>query len=1075
MPDVLRFGISSLDELLGVPNEKSLPIDFSSPPQPALPLPSGIYLPKLRVASPPRPGDTHEVFNTSICIIGPTGTGKSIFALHMASKYLADCIDAEEALPIVLYVSTDLTFNMANRAWTNFNLGHPFVRSDPFCTGVQKPPRSPDPQIRLELSHPNNLASDFESIVMTRGRVIFVDMASNTAGDDWGFLHKLISLLPAPGNDNDPRRLIVMDAIEGFEALAGELNAFGQKSTRRSRIAQVMRLITGKCHAVLVVEESSDYVKEESLAEAFIADSVIRLDNLSSRNYERRVLKVEKVRGQSHIRGQHHYSIRSGKGSTTGSQVNPDDPEVPVPANIRSETDPEYQSYVQVFHSVHRLSRQIMEVKGKAREKGRSDKYHAAFGIKYLDNMLGGKDETAKREPATEPYVGTYYDTRGLPARSTTALIGDSLTQKSNLGKAFLSRCFSSFKDQMKHIRDLLEKTERSEKDQEEIWELVSARIAIARNAGTSADFEVAPDDRDLVASANATELLNYIRKRIDAKVNPLPVTSRVRELNHLFGQKQLERFLDHPNQATALADLIKEAEQDPPPSDERLLELDRQLPQFRSDFDQTIEKAKLTHLAAWLVDYKSGVAVMLVTHNVHHEQLAKEFVPWLHEPKELAELNDEMAGYQQAFENYVKGGTICRRLEIHSLSSEVLIHMVQQLARAAQLKILTAEEMKREDIRYERSWPIRVVIDDFSAFRDIFPELREDPLLLPSLLFHFEREGVTTLIVDTQSGKPDIPIAERFESELRKMVHHNLYTWRVPFYGESRVGITAIPPLSSEYAGIVREVRWESESFGQDTSASTEPPMVDPHFELYTGLEEGNAQPVPLHARFYAETEAMKTFIDNENKFLSERFIFHNHPAQPSQPCIIFGMPAAGYDEVRDLAYLQRDTRLNHTLLFQVDEFWTMRKPSQHKRAGAFHPQQFYLDSITATAKDRPEAHEDYKSDLNADPYELFQLRADDPLPREKPDGEITSLVSRGRHFYEKYYEDFSGGEQFEWIHKRPYVIDRVPFSWDFGFLLCQERAWQTRKHTTAVDGNRQQTYTVKEVWNARSEEHTS
>src|SRR4029453_5066691 len=100
-----------------------------------------------------------------------------------------------------------------------------------------------------------------------------------------------------------------------------------------------------------------------TLGEEFVADTVIRLESMSTRNYERRVLKIEKARGQSHIRGQHHYSIRSGRGSTTRSQVNPDHPEV-----WASKSGGERQSYIQVFHSIHRLNRKIMEVKGQARK-----------------------------------------------------------------------------------------------------------------------------------------------------------------------------------------------------------------------------------------------------------------------------------------------------------------------------------------------------------------------------------------------------------------------------------------------------------------------------------------------------------------------------------------------------------------------------------------------------------------------------------------------------------------------------------------------------------------------------------
>lgn len=1009
MPAVLRFGIASLDELLGAPPQNS-----------GGAAPFGMYLPKTKQV---------EAFTTSVCLIGPNGTGKSIFGLHMASTYLADCQVAHknephEAVPAVLYVSTDLTYNMAQRAWRNFALGYPFSRKDPFDLNpdTMAPEKDWEP-VELKECNPTSLAQDFSLIETDRGKVIFVDMASFTAGDDWGFLHKLLSLLPEccsakdpsalASHDLHPRHLVVMDAIEGFEALAGELNAFGEKSTRRSRIAQVMRLIAGKCHAVLVVEESNNY---EKLAEEFVADTVIRLDNLSTRNYERRVLKVEKVRGQSHIRGWHHYSIRSGNGSTTGNQINPDDPEVPSPLPASSDSDedenPKHQSYVQVFHSVHRLNRKVMEEKGKARPKLEPSTYYAAFGIKYLDNMLGGKAEVTTRKSGGTPYRRYYHDTRGLPCRSTTALIGDSLTQKSNLGKAFLSRCFYSLEERLRPLHRIMSKSKK---------------------------------ERD---SAEVAEIWRFVRRRAALHAQPLKIDRKwMLKGKALVTDGKWIQLLDHIQTVCGPISL----------------------PFALSSSQKGLTPEEITHFAAWLLDYRAGVAVMLVTHNTHYEQLVEDFMPWLHSETELKNLTEDrpghepMLGYKKALENHIKQGTICRRLEIHSLSSEILTHIVQQAIDSAQRRILTPREMQSPETRYAKSWPIRVVIDDLSTLRDIFPELREDPLLLPSVLFHFEREGVTTLIVDTQSGKPDTPIAERFESELRKMVHHNLYTWRVPFFGESRVAITAIPPLSSEYAGIVRELRWESESLMAEHSASAvEPATVDPHLELYTGLEEGKPQPVPLRVLFYDETEATRAYIDLENRFLADRFVSPSYALETNSASVIVGVPPSGYDALRDFAYLQTDTRLEHTVVFQVDEFWGMRSPSRRKRAGVFQPQGPYLNGITAEAPRGATGAEGRQPDSNVDPSQLFQQRSGD-LDLEAHD---PYKPLRRRDFFKKYYESFS--EKFEDPDHKEALIDRVPFSWDFAFLLCREKAWKTERSFTVKSEHGEVTHTVRQVWDS-------
>ncbi len=1047
MPKVLRFGVSSLDQLLGIPSEES-----------QKDIPAGIYLPQPTRQKNGKNGDTAqsresrktaitdqngdsggrnevESFTTSVCIIGPTGTGKSIFALHMASTYLSDCQEEQKLpgsnieLPAVLYISTDLTYKMAHRAWTNFALDYPLSRRDPF---EPRPPLDDGKPMDLVKCHPTGLAENFRIIDQEKGHVVFLDMAAYTAGDDWGFLHKLLSLLSMPKDDGatpSPRHLVVIDAIEGFEALSGDVNAFGEKSTRRSRIAQVMRLIAGKCHLLLVVEQVPGTATNETLGEEFVADTVIRLESLCMRNYERRMLKVEKCRGQSHIRGQHHYLIRSGIGSFTGKQMNPDDPTVPArnresndgntaEASVskdpgESEDTRPTQSYVQVFHSVHRISRKIMEDETHEIETSiipPADHY-AAFGIEYLDNMLGGKTETTERKEGKRHFQ---YDTRGLPCSSTTALIGDSLTQKGTLGRAFLSRCFYSFHKQLCKNWVLLNSASDNEDAVNNLIDQITRKVHLLSDSNS----QLTPETQ---------EYFKYLLRKPD-------LDTLIRELEATVG----EHVIVAKNK-------------------------DRSLPVLE------------TNLATWLLGYEGGIPVMFVTYNMDVDGLATEFLRWLHSEEELNRLDSVKGypGYKGALKNYIKSGTICRRLEIHSLSSEVLLHIIRQAVHAAQRKIMTTHEMKKRADRYQQSWPIRVVIDDFSSLRSIFPELREDPLLFPSLLFHLEREGVTTLIIDTQAGKPETAVAERFETEFRQMVHHRLYTWRVPFYGESRVAIAAIPPLSHEYAGIVRELRWET---GRMDGDQGEPATVDPHFELYSGLEEGQLNPVPLHVRIYAETPAMEEYVRMENNFLGEMFTAYPHSSNTRPPQIILGMGPTAYSDLRDFAYLQRDTRLDYTFIFQVDEFWSMRAPGRHKRAGAFEPQSSYLDTITATCSTdplnagsdtiTPRSPEDYKPTLHADPYGLFMLRKQDNLPRYHS-GEVSPVLRR-RHFFEKYYEDFKRYEIFEGDYKAHYRIDRVPFSWDFAFLLCQERAWKDNARSFFVedrDGTKQK-LRVGEVW---------
>ena len=435
-PRVLRFGIPSLDELV-------LPDAYGK---------EGKTI--LRRCWPPLEA-------TSVCIVGPNGAGKSVFALHLASRYRADCL-ADQKRPHILYVSTDLQYGKAKQTWSNFRLGDPPGRTIPFePTGYRSRRRLQHPITleRISLANEQDKLSD-----MLRRRnstsVGFVDIASTTAGDEWGFINRLLATLPG-SSTNIP--LVVIDAIEGFETLVGEHDAYGLERTRRSRIAQIMRSAGNRCHVVFVTEDDgSGGVR----AEQFVSDIVLRLHAPAIRGYTRRTVTIEKTRGHNHVRGHHVFTIRSGGGSTTHDDENPDDPVVPKGA---AENEPN-QSYVQVFHSLQYISRRFMKLEGKPPLSNRSRKGYASFGIKHLDNMLG------------EGLNG-----RGIPVGETTALIGESGTQRTPLGMAFLSEGLRPYAER------LLDECERErwtpESPHDEVMKTGDVAVFIGTKIGESWGF----------------------------------------------------------------------------------------------------------------------------------------------------------------------------------------------------------------------------------------------------------------------------------------------------------------------------------------------------------------------------------------------------------------------------------------------------------------------------------------------------------------------------------------------------------------------------------------------------------
>lgn len=161
--------------------------------------------------------------STSISIIGPDGTGKSVLALHIAAHYLFDQ-RLSSPPPIVLCVSTDSSYSMAHdRTWKPFSLDNPGHRAVPFDDNPRKEMGSCGINEKIDLVRLRPLGYEkplvgknnewaVAGVTTVAGflrresaqqkenlQVGFVDLAANSAGDDWGFVNRVLASLPAPG------------------------------------------------------------------------------------------------------------------------------------------------------------------------------------------------------------------------------------------------------------------------------------------------------------------------------------------------------------------------------------------------------------------------------------------------------------------------------------------------------------------------------------------------------------------------------------------------------------------------------------------------------------------------------------------------------------------------------------------------------------------------------------------------------------------------------------------------------------------------------------------------------------
>jgi KaiC/GvpD/RAD55 family RecA-like ATPase len=962
----IAFGIPSLDRLIGC----------VAPPgrEPGRAY-AGYSLTETNLtgAAAPVPDES-----ATFCLIGPDGTGKSLFALHLASDYWRRTHRTPagpEPAPRIIYASTDLSYERAVRVWETFWLNRPWSRyvrvpfegdwvrpTDALARWEEREHTGPR-RLRLQQYVPVGGSSppatgpwNFAAYLAgdpSQPEIAFLDLESTTSGDDWAFLHKVLAVLEPP-DPAAPRHLLVIDAVEGLETLVGERDAFGQEQTRRARIAQLVRAAAGKCHLVLVVEEPKD---GERLPEVFVADTVVRLRSSTDRDYARRTVELEKVRGQKHIRGQHDFRVRQ-EGSTTGSDPNPDDPRVGGPAEI--------MAYIQVFPSLHYLTRDLpREARPPAPASGWTDwdwKY-AATGIYQLDAMLwqargpdyppdrqldpadrfdrndsdhqrllryysgrppaclGGETaqgkttlwhDLASADPDTIPCDLAGFDQMGLPAGSITTLIGNDSTYKSQLARSFLSQCF--------RLRHAL------------------------RGAGPH-----------------------------------LPVVA-ANERDPLLGQ---------------------------------------------------------------------GVGILLATYDTDPGRLAGQLRAHLigpADPPRSTQARDAAERWPDRL--------IVRGLEPHHLPSALFVHTVRELVQEAKRRLrpvrdalprVWSEAHRAAEFRRLHG-RIRLVIDDWSTILATYPEVQRDPLVLPFLLHYLRREGVTTLILATRSGNPHdrgTGALEQDLRELRVLADHHLYTWHVSFFDERRVAIT-VQPSSAPDAGLqVRELRpGRVSELPRQRLAAARPPagpgtrserardedrerfdpealVVDPHFELYSGLQDGRPVPVPLEVRLFAEREDIAAF----QAYLGEvRYLFRHLFGPDEGRSVLRPEYGASYETLRALSFLQSEARLDHTLVLQVDEFWADTR-SELRR------QDRYLLARTVDRDDTPVKAED--------PFGLFQL-TDALIDRWRAGGSADRPVGPRKRveFFDLIGYDCARAA-------RRFTVEKVPYSWDFGFLVCNGRAW--------------------------------
>ncbi|MEM7455309.1 MAG: hypothetical protein AAF456_13240 [Planctomycetota bacterium] len=377
-----------------------------------------------------------------VCIAGPDGVGKSILALTAASVYAST--EHSKNRQKVIYASTDLNFDQAKTTWDCFGLGEPRRRRKVLreelealafererCSLIEGQEASlakscclnwtsPFQAVENSDNLPNHLYS-FDSIFdenpsgTDQPAVSFLDLAEFSAGDDWGLLNRTLGLL-CDLKDSKATHLLVLDAVEGLEAMVGENDGFGLKRSRRSRLAQLVRAARNACCNIIFVIEQREL--NVHLDEVFVSDLVIRLGTSEQSGYLQKTIEIEKARSVAHVRGVQEFQIRDGTGGRTNKSPKP------KPDNPKMNFGAKPIGYLQALPSLHHRINDTENI-----ELPHVENRWFPKSLEDLNRILDA-GSNARRLAAD-------------PRDRILVSVGDPGTLKSRLSYAFLSEAFS--------------------------------------------------------------------------------------------------------------------------------------------------------------------------------------------------------------------------------------------------------------------------------------------------------------------------------------------------------------------------------------------------------------------------------------------------------------------------------------------------------------------------------------------------------------------------------------------------------------------------------------------------------
>lgn len=455
----------------------------------------------------------------------------------------------------------------------------------------------------------------------------------------------------------------------------------------------------------------------------------------------------------------------------------------------------------------------------------------------------------------------------------------------------------------------------------------------------------------------------------------------------------------------------------------------------------------------------ESGACVLLTTDLVDQEIVVSRLLRQIrHDQESKPGFNPSLVG------DFLKQRTFVRRLSARHMASANLLETISTYIHCAKLECgLTENDSVCDSIRF--------VIDDWNVILASHANIAPDAYLLPAIVSILRREGITSLLVASEEGAS---VTEHHHgvvpNSIRQLEAPRLVTWVVPFFGEKRVAIST--QISTKVSGLptVFEIRPKRTNATSDNNVDVELLELDRHFNLYSDIELGKPKRIPLRVKLYSGNHPTNidggsmSFHSAARSLLSQNFV---SPSEFGDDGVVTFEEFSRYDELFAIADGIESTRLDHTLVFQIDEFWSEQatsRPSLMKLSS-------YLDAVTARRKKNDDGtfdpwNEQHKI-RDVDSFSYFQPHNDvEPTPRKECEYSLIAncVTPKITHRQSPECQELRRSDFFwDGCNVKSKKTDRIPYLWDFGFIVADRDLWQAHS-SDSIPGS----ICVGDVWNS-------